>query len=116
MRRTSRIRLTLAVVSALVAPATGFAQRPAAGTVTDAMSARSSDAARTDASASPAEVDLLRGEVEAALLAYNFDTLLWEWVSLGLWDVLAAMQARCSGAAFAAFYWRAMAIELREKH
>lgn len=65
MRRTSRIRLTLAVVSALVAPATGFAQRPAAGTVTDAMSARSSDAARTDASASPAEVDLLRGEVEA---------------------------------------------------
>lgn len=63
-----------------------------------------------------AEVAQLRGEVEAALLAYNFDTLLWEWVSLGLWDVLAAMQARCSGAAFAAFYWRAMAIELREKH
>ncbi|MCC6462067.1 MAG: hypothetical protein IT260_16450 [Saprospiraceae bacterium] len=62
-----------------------------------------------------AEVAQLRREIEAAMLAYNFDTMHWEWVSLGLWDVLVALQARYDPAEFAEFYWRAMAVELRQK-
>ncbi|MFD6390036.1 hypothetical protein [Nocardia sp. NPDC060259] len=42
------------------------------------------------AGVSPAEVDEIRGRVERAMLAYNIDSMLWEWVHLGLYDLLSA--------------------------
>lgn len=53
-------------------------------------------------------VDHWRREVAPAMYAYNFGTMLWEWSSLGLFDVLRAQQARLGSAAFEDFYWRAM--------
>lgn len=57
-------------------------------------------------------VQSLRSEVEKAMLRYNFDTLLWEWCSLGACDVLLAMQAYYPREKFGAFYHRAMAVAL----
>jgi predicted metal-dependent HD superfamily phosphohydrolase len=53
-------------------------------------------------------VDRWRHEVAVAMVAYNFGTGLWEWVSLDLYDALIAQRARLSRAAFADFYSRAM--------
>ncbi len=53
-------------------------------------------------------VDAWRREVAAAMMAYNFGTNLWEWVSLDLYDVLVAQRARLSRSSFADFYSRAM--------
>ncbi|MBI5550809.1 MAG: hypothetical protein HY911_04820 [Desulfobacterales bacterium] len=53
-------------------------------------------------------VDAWRREVAVAMMAYNFGTNLWEWVQLGLYDVLIAQRARLSGEAFADFYRRAV--------
>jgi len=55
-------------------------------------------------------VDRWRREVAPAMYAYNFGTMLWEWGSLGLSDVLTAQQARLKRAAFKDFYWRAMQV------
>jgi len=59
------------------------------------------------------EVMNLRKEVKEQMLIYNFDTMLWEWISLGLADVLAAMRAKYSDEQFEDFYMRAMEIQLR---
>lgn len=59
------------------------------------------------------EVMNLRKEVKEQMLKYNFDTMLWEWVSLGLADVLAAMRVKYSKEQFEEFYARAMEIQLR---
>ncbi|OQA30890.1 MAG: hypothetical protein BWY57_02608 [Betaproteobacteria bacterium ADurb.Bin341] len=57
-----------------------------------------------------AAVDQWRREVGPAMIAYNFATYLWEWVSLDLYDVLVAQHARLNPADFADFYSRAMAL------
>lgn len=53
-------------------------------------------------------VDAWRREVAVAMVAYNFGTHLWEWVQLGLYDVLTAQRARLSRRAFDDFYRRAV--------
>ncbi|MGW5919275.1 hypothetical protein ACWFPY_09790 [Nocardia fluminea] len=37
-----------------------------------------------------AEIVEIRGFVERAMMSYNFDSMLWEWVYLGLYDLLCA--------------------------
>lgn len=39
---------------------------------------------------SPAEVIEIRRRVQPVMVAYNFDSMLWEWVHLGLFDLLSA--------------------------
>ncbi len=44
---------------------------------------------------------------------YNFGTMLWEWVHLGLYDLLLAIQDDLSwtlSGGMEAFYWEAMSI------
>tara|TARA_R110002020_G_scaffold23460_5_gene78008 strand:- start:1441 stop:1731 length:291 start_codon:yes stop_codon:yes gene_type:complete len=64
----------------------------------------------------PSEVDKIRGEVGMQMYKYNFDTMLWDWCSLGLADVLSAMRARYNTDEFRDFYKRALEIEKRAKH
>lgn len=59
------------------------------------------------------EIKSLRKEVESQMLAYNFKTMLWEWVSLNLFDVLSAMRAKYNKTGFEDFYRRAVDIEKR---
>ena len=42
---------------------------------------------------------------------YNFDTMLWDWCSLGLADVLQAMRVKLTDEEFKDFYKYAMKIE-----
>jgi hypothetical protein len=58
------------------------------------------------------KVFTLRQEVKTQMLKYNFDTMLWEWVSLDLVDVLCAMRTKYDAQQFSNFYWRAMEIAL----
>ncbi len=58
-----------------------------------------------------AQVAAIRKEVSQQMYRYNFDTMLWEWISLGLLDVLQAMRVAYSDRAFEEFYNKAMAIE-----
>ena len=44
---------------------------------------------------------------------YNFDTLLWDWCSLGLHDVLSALRVKYDEKDFADFYKRAIEIDKR---
>jgi hypothetical protein len=60
------------------------------------------------------EIEKIRTEVEKQMLKYNFDTMLWDWVNLGLLDVLSAMRVKYNKAEFEEFYFRAMEIELRK--
>ena len=53
-------------------------------------------------------VNEMRREVASAMMAYNFGTRLWEWSSLGLYDVLQAQRAHLDSDGFADFYSRAM--------
>lgn len=66
------------------------------------------------------EVSSIRREVRARMLAFNFESGLWEWVHLGLDDVLDASMGKISGemhwlpdADFEKFYWRAMEIAIK---
>ncbi len=59
------------------------------------------------------EIEQLRNEVKEQMLKYNFDTMLWDWVSLGLSDVLGAMKVKYNKEQFSDFYKRAMEIQLR---
>ena len=61
------------------------------------------------------EVDTIRAEVKDQMYAYNFDTMLWDWCSLGLSDVLSAMRVKYSEKEFRIFYKRALEIEKRSK-
>ena len=58
----------------------------------------------------PEQVNRIRREVGPAMVAYNFGSGLWEWVSLGLYDVLTAQKASLSRKDFRDFYERAMRI------
>ena len=64
---------------------------------------------------SESEVDNIRNEVKDQMYAYNFDTMLWDWCSLSLSDVLSAMRAKYSEKEFRIFYKRALEIEKRSK-
>jgi len=55
----------------------------------------------------------IRNEVGNQMYKYNFDTMLWDWVNLGLSDVLAAMRAKYNKDKFHNFFKRAMEIELK---
>lgn len=66
------------------------------------------------------EVASVRALVGPAMVAYNFESGLWDWCHLGLHDVLSALSGELSGpdhrlpdAAFATFYWRAMRLAAR---
>lgn len=59
------------------------------------------------------EVESMRKEVGASMYVYNFGTGLWDWVSLGLSDVLAAMRWHYDKEAFKDFYKRAIEIDQR---
>ncbi|MBD2699234.1 hypothetical protein IC229_01210 [Spirosoma sp. BT702] len=54
----------------------------------------------------------IRDEVGKQLYAYNFGTMLWEWVHLGAFDVLCAMRSTYSAEQFADFYRKVMDIAL----
>lgn len=59
------------------------------------------------------EIDAIRAEVKKQMYAYNFDTMLWDWCSLSLSDVLSAMRAKYNKVQFRDFYSRALEIEKR---
>ena len=59
------------------------------------------------------EIDAVRAEVKKQMYAYNFDTMLWDWCSLSLSDVLSAMRAKYNKVQFRDFYSRALEIEKR---
>ncbi|WP_299439808.1 hypothetical protein [uncultured Aquimarina sp.] len=61
------------------------------------------------------EINEIRKEVGKQMYSYNFDTMLWDWCSLSLIDVLSAMRAKYNKEDFRDFYTRAMKIEKREK-
>ena len=61
------------------------------------------------------EIDEIRNEVGKQMYKYNFDTMLWEWCSLSLPDVLSAMRVKYNKERFREFYMRAIQIEKREK-
>jgi hypothetical protein len=61
------------------------------------------------------ESEEIRAFVAAAMMAYNFDSMLWDWCHLGLSDVLNALLGVLSGRrhklapkGYEEFYWRAM--------
>ncbi|MNP80366.1 hypothetical protein D3C76_1784470 [compost metagenome] len=61
------------------------------------------------------EVIELRKSVADVMMAYNFKSMLWEWVHLGLHDLLSAYSGILAGEryklepkAFEDFYWKAM--------
>ncbi|MFD2034452.1 hypothetical protein ACFSKL_06600 [Belliella marina] len=62
------------------------------------------------------EVDKIRVEVGKQMYKYNFDTMLWDWCSLGLSDVLSAMRAKYNESEFREFYKRAIEIDKRKKN
>ena len=66
------------------------------------------------------ECNALRQEVSERMIAYNFESCLWEWVRLGLYDVLNAScgilsgeKHRLSDTDFETFYKKAMVIALK---
>ncbi|MBI4850886.1 MAG: hypothetical protein HY819_03570 [Acidobacteria bacterium] len=68
------------------------------------------------------ECQTIRDSISEAMYAYNFTSGLWEWVHLGLYDVLAANSGILSGhrhtlpeEKFKDFYYRAMEIANRAK-
>ncbi len=62
------------------------------------------------------EIDDIRAEVGKQMYKYNFDTMLWDWCSLGLSDVLSAMRAKYNKNEFRDFYKRAIEIDKRSKN
>lgn len=62
------------------------------------------------------EVNKIRREVGAQMYKYNFDTMLWDWCSLGFVDVLSAMRVKYNKEQFRDFYKRALEIEKRGKY
>ncbi|PIB29902.1 hypothetical protein BFP75_02610 [Maribacter sp. 4G9] len=62
------------------------------------------------------EIDKIHTEVGKQMYKYNFDTMLWDWTSLGLADVLSAMRAKYNKEKFRDFYKRALEIDRRGKN
>ncbi|MFD3701591.1 hypothetical protein ACFWUP_00435 [Nocardia sp. NPDC058658] len=72
------------------------------------------------AGVSAEEIVEIRGRVERAMLSYNFDSMLWDWTYLGLYDLLSAANgvlarpaARAKLGDPAQFYHWAMRIAVR---
>ncbi len=61
------------------------------------------------------ECETIREEVSKAMTLYNFSTGLWDWVHLGLLDLLSAQRGIMNETNFNKFYWYAMEIALRAK-
>ncbi|WP_103191056.1 hypothetical protein [Formosa algae] len=59
------------------------------------------------------EVEAIRKEVGSQMYKYNFDTMLWDWCSLSLVDVLSAMRAKYNSKDFRTFYNIALEIDKR---
>jgi hypothetical protein len=59
------------------------------------------------------DANKIRTEVGEQMLKYNFDTMLWEWMDLGLYDVLRAMRVKYTESQFTLFYERVMRIALK---
>lgn len=64
---------------------------------------------------SAGEVDRIRADVTRLMTAYNFDSMLWEWAHLGLFDLVSAAAGRLTSPRIIAelgpgdeFYWWAM--------
>lgn len=57
------------------------------------------------------ETKKIRDEVGTQMFKYNFDTMLWDWCSLGLCDVLSAMRVKYDKTEFREFYNRAIEID-----
>jgi hypothetical protein len=57
-----------------------------------------------------------RDRVRESMIAYNFGTGLWDWVHLGLWDLLSAykhgMGERLTKDEYTQLYWSSMKIAL----
>lgn len=71
---------------------------------------------------SPAEAAAIRARVEPAMISYNFDSMLWDWVHLGLTDILDAYSGKLAGpmhrlspSKYQEFYTYAMEIASRAK-
>ena len=60
------------------------------------------------------ESEEIRKEVGEQMLKYNFDTMLWDWCSLDLFDVLSAMRVKYEKSEFEDFYKRAIEIDKRD--
>jgi hypothetical protein len=58
------------------------------------------------------EVVAWRELVETQMMKYNFDTLLWDWTDLNIFDMLAAMRPRYTRTQFQLLYEVAMEIAL----
>lgn len=63
-------------------------------------------------SLSQAEVEAWRHLVGTQMMKYNFDTLLWDWTDLNIFDMLAAMRPRYNRTQFKMLYEVAMEIAL----
>lgn len=61
-------------------------------------------------------IKTIQNEVGQQMYTYNFDTLLWDWCSLGLYDVLSAMQVKYNQNEFRVFYKKALAIDKLNKN
>ncbi len=61
---------------------------------------------------SRAEVDSWRHLVGKQMMKYNFDTLLWDWTDLNIFDMLAAMRPKYNRTQFKMLYEVAMEITL----
>lgn len=59
------------------------------------------------------EVKQIRAEVGKQMFKYNFETMLWDWCSLNLVDVLSAMRVKYDKDEFREFYKRAIEIDKR---
>ncbi|MDF2188085.1 hypothetical protein [Paraflavitalea sp. CAU 1676] len=59
------------------------------------------------------EVDLLRKTVKDQMMKYNFDTMIWEWVTFGALDVLTAMRPKLTPEDFNSFYKQVIEIAIR---
>jgi len=67
---------------------------------------------------SRAEADMWRARVGSIMYAYNFGTMLWEWVHLGLYDLLSAHwmfrdRLGMDDRQLHDFYWEAIALARR---
>ncbi|MBK7426335.1 MAG: hypothetical protein IPI60_04495 [Saprospiraceae bacterium] len=58
------------------------------------------------------EVDAWRHLVGTQMMKYNFDTMLWDWTDLNIFDMLAAMRPKYNQTQFKMLYEIAMEIAL----
>lgn len=58
------------------------------------------------------EVDAWRDLVGSQMMKYNFDTMLWDWIDLNIFDMLAAMRPKFTRTQFKLLYEVSMEIAL----